>query len=413
MSRIPHTQLAHIPYSWDSETRELTVHFTDLVFGAEIVLLGPHNYSIPPHYGYSQNMRFHMPVVHFEGEFHFNFPNLWYTSPVLFTPVSFLTTYTYGMVLMHMAGDLIAPNATHVFTAKSGIHYVTVGFDTYVQGNGNTSLSFTEELVGGIINLGEVDELGTAFNGEITMLNVDHVTVNFAHDVTVNGNSRDNDIIVNTDISVVNGNGGQDYIVMSGNFSEAYGGADDDIIYITGNHGFALGGGGDDILSARSSHSLLVGGPGDDIIAGHGGHSTLRGGSGNDEITSYMPGNSLEGGDDDDTFYAANFDSLDGGPGKDTLYFSDSDNISPTSHKISNIEVLIYDIGNEFVYMDLASLREITDNHNTLIIDGDEDVSWLMFHAEMTQAVSDMDGYNLYEGVDFTLYLAEGIEWVL
>ena len=166
----------------------------------------------------------------------------------------------------------------------------------------------------------------------------------------------------------INGDGFDD-IIIGAKFGDA-GGSNSGETYVLFGQDFTgqvdfLGTSGNDTLSGTGSDEILIGGLGDDIIDGGAGDDIIIGGAGNDTII-YDP--------------ATDTIKVDGGGGDDTLEITGSGisldlttlNQTENYNLYRNFEEIdITGSGNNTIILDDIDIAKITDEGNTLRIDGD------------------------------------------
>ncbi|TKD62609.1 hypothetical protein FBG13_06380, partial [Cobetia marina] len=171
---------------------------------------------------------------------------------------------------------------------------------------------------------------------------------------------------------------------------------------------------GDDTLTGGAGNDLIRGGDGDDILVG---------GSGNDLLFGEAGDNTFDGGLGDDTIVTSTLDfSIDGGLGEDTVQFEGTgesidlssllDTNTGTSEML-NIEVLDISESSETgstLTLDTDAVLNLTDDNDTLRIEGDSNDSVQANGAEMTgQEVINGATYDTYALGSATLYIDQDV----
>jgi Ca2+-binding RTX toxin-like protein len=110
-------------------------------------------------------------------------------------------------------------------------------------------------------------------------------------------------------------------------------------------------------LTGTAAAEVFVAGAGNDIMTGNGGADVFRGGKGNDRIVI-----------SDDTFR-----DIDGGSGTDRLILAGEMTLDLTGiadSKVTGIEVISLDAGDNTLILDALEVLNISDTSNTLRVDG-------------------------------------------
>lgn len=172
--------------------------------------------------------------------------------------------------------------------------------------------------------------------------------------------------------------------------------------------------------SATGTNDYFVGSSGDETISGGKGADTLVGNAGRD---------TLLGGDDNDVlFYDKNDALIDGGAGHDTLslqawleYQAGSKEPLPidfsTANLVANVKNIerlnmVNDLTQE-VKLGLSAVLSMTDNNNTLFIDGDKSDKLTLSGGFAKAGTSTEAGYQLYtansNGQEVKLYIHDDL----
>lgn len=174
----------------------------------------------------------------------------------------------------------------------------------------------------------------------------------------VNGDGFD-DLIIGAVGADPNGErSGSSYVFFGGNFTNA----------VT----FSGSSGDDELISGTPAAESFVAGNGSDMMVGGGGADVFHGGEGDD---------TLQVSDLD-------FQLADGGSGTDTLILASNNanfNLSTIRNKLSNIEIIsLKGNGNNVITLSALDLLDLSDNSNTLKVEGDigdritvTDLGWL------------------------------------
>nr|WP_263643041.1 Ig-like domain-containing protein [Cobetia amphilecti] len=176
-------------------------------------------------------------------------------------------------------------------------------------------------------------------------------------------------------------------------------------------------------LYGLEGDDVLTGGSGNDLLRGGEGNDTLTGGAGNDLLFGEAGDNTFDGGLGDDTIVASTLDfSIDGGLGEDTVQFDGTgesidlssllDANTGTSEML-NIEVLDISESSETgstLTLDTDAVLNLTDDDDTLRIEGDSNDSVQANGAEMTgQEVINGATYDTYALGSATLYIDQDV----
>ncbi|QWN35843.1 BapA prefix-like domain-containing protein [Cobetia sp. 4B] len=176
-------------------------------------------------------------------------------------------------------------------------------------------------------------------------------------------------------------------------------------------------------LYGLEGDDALTGGSGNDLLRGGEGNDTLTGGAGNDLLFGEAGDNTFDGGLGDDTIVTSTLDfSIDGGLGEDTVQFDGTgesidlssllDTNTGTSEML-NIEVLDISESSETgstLTLDTDAVLNLTDDNDTLRIEGDSNDSVQADGAEMTgQEVINGATYDTYALGSATLYIDQDV----
>ncbi|UTV86726.1 BapA prefix-like domain-containing protein [Cobetia amphilecti] len=176
-------------------------------------------------------------------------------------------------------------------------------------------------------------------------------------------------------------------------------------------------------LYGLEGDDALTGGSGNDLLRGGEGNDTLTGGAGNDLLFGEAGDNTFDGGVGDDTIVTSTLDfSIDGGLGEDTVQFDGTgesidlssllDTNTGTSEML-NIEVLDISESSETgstLTLDTDAVLNLTDDNDTLRIEGDSNDSVQADGAEMTgQEVINGATYDTYALGSATLYIDQDV----
>jgi Ca2+-binding RTX toxin-like protein len=213
------------------------------------------------------------------------------------------------------------------------------------------------------------------------------ITGNDDHTVVLNNNANYDDTFSDTiDDVIIGGNGsttvwsgsGNDTIIggdgndnLRGEFGNDTidGGLGNDKLYGDGNEGS-----GSNYSYDPNGADTLSGGAGDDALYGGAGDDALYGGTGNDFLSGDTGSDILSGGAGDDEIVFDEIDSsIDGGKGLDTLIIDENVtlDLSIVSDKISNIEILDLNQGDQNITLHVDDVLKVTDTDNLLRIVGD------------------------------------------
>ncbi|VXB92035.1 hypothetical protein MARINON1_51612 [Marinobacter salarius] len=188
------------------------------------------------------------------------------------------------------------------------------------------------------------------------------------------------------------------------------------------------GGDGNDTLIGSGEGERLYGYDGSDDLYGGGGNDLIRGGSGNDTLNGGDGSDTLIDGSGQDTFNGGNgddfiwttsdqFAAVDGGDGFDELMLDGGINLDmtdPGTGPVSGIEQidLGQSDGSSTLTLDSAELIELTDEDNTLIVQGDEQDTLNIGSESWVEGASVVRGgvtYSEYSLNDATLLVQDGI----
>ncbi len=184
---------------------------------------------------------------------------------------------------------------------------------------------------------------------------------------TLTGDANANDI---------DGGGGDDWVLGGGGADDLDGQGGNDTLEGEAGNDTLNGGGGDDSLLGGDDDDDLTGLGGDDTLEGGAGADTLDGGGGSDWLDGGAGADDLDGGGGDDTIvWDFNDLNIDGGAtGTDTLRV-ESGNVDITTFggTIDGIDQVDMeaDAGANTLTVSYADVLSMTDNGDTLTIDGD------------------------------------------
>ncbi len=197
---------------------------------------------------------------------------------------------------------------------------------------------------------------------------------------------------------VISGDEGDDIILTDKGNDIAYGGADNDQIQLGEGNDIGYGGTGVDILAGEAGDDLLFGEEGNDQLQGGDGNDSLDAGSGDDSLYGEAGSDLLLGGDGNDWLYGGTGnDIIAGGAGMDAIYAGSGNDIvqinlgdgpdiiraaegnnviqfgagisfedlfivyaSNPDGTLSNVPVLAYGSGNDFIQFEENSLNDFS-----------------------------------------------------
>jgi Ca2+-binding RTX toxin-like protein len=309
------------------------------------------------------------------------------------------------------------------------------GLDTITGGLGDDRIHFNQDAVQ-IAGGADTDTLVVAAGSDLTFdLSAANQYAGAAN------NSLGNPVNV-AGFENIDGTDAQIMMTVSGSSADnvIIGGVDDDEIYLindTDNGATAegadtvYGGLGDDLITAtdqadgddfNTDDLTMYGEGGNDTLTGGAGDDLLDGGAGNDVLTSGAGKDNLIGGDGNDTFaLAGNLtadDTVAGGAGTDTLDVEDTKfDATAIVEQITGIDVV--DLGtqtaNRTVTLDDTFVGQ-SDN-DTVTVTADQTVGFTaqISAAGLTAANKVFLGaggedFNLVDGVDNVVYLADGAD---
>ena len=169
---------------------------------------------------------------------------------------------------------------------------------------------------------------------------------------------------------------GDDWVLGGGGADDLDGQGGNDTLEGEAGNDTLNGGGGDDSLLGGDDDDDLTGLGGDDTLEGGAGADTLDGGGGSDWLDGGAGADDLDGGGGDDTIvWDFNDLNIDGGAtGTDTLRV-ESGNVDITTFggTIDGIDQVDMeaDAGANTLTVSYADVLSMTDNGDTLTIDGD------------------------------------------
>ncbi|WP_421843862.1 Ig-like domain-containing protein [Marinobacter algicola] len=180
-----------------------------------------------------------------------------------------------------------------------------------------------------------------------------------------------------------------------------------------------IGSGEGERLYGYDGNDDLFGGGGNDLIRGGSGNDTLNGGDGSDTLIDGAGQDTFNGGNGDDFIWTTSdqFAAVDGGDGFDELMLDGGINLNmtdPGTGSVTDIEQidLGQSDGSSTLTLDSAALIELTDDDNTLIVQGDEQdtlnigsESWVVGASVVRGGVT----YSEYSFNDATLLVQDGI----
>ncbi len=180
-----------------------------------------------------------------------------------------------------------------------------------------------------------------------------------------------------------------------------------------------IGSGEGERLYGYDGSDDLYGGGGNDLIRGGSGNDTLNGGDGSDTLIDGSGQDTFNGGNGDDFIWATSdqFAAVDGGDGFDELMLDGGINLDmtdPGTGPVSGIEQidLGQSDGSSTLTLDSAELIELTDEDNTLIVQGDEQDTLNIGSESWVEGASVVRGgvtYSEYSLNDATLLVQDGI----
>jgi large repetitive protein len=174
------------------------------------------------------------------------------------------------------------------------------------------------------------------------------------------------------------------------------------------------------------AQNVQQGTPGDDVFTGTDGTDIFQGQEGNDTFQPSIGPDILSGGENDDLFLfdpsTANGVHISGDPGLDTLRLSGADNQRldllqnrnlPSNQQIDLQELETIDLSagtNNELRLSLQDVLDITDNNDTLIIDGNESSRVISTGENWNPEGLDATGlYNRYTNGDAELLVSADI----
>ena len=180
-----------------------------------------------------------------------------------------------------------------------------------------------------------------------------------------------------------------------------------------------IGSGEGERLYGYDGNDDLFGGGGNDLIRGGSGNDTLNGGDGSDTLIDGAGQDTFNGGNGDDFIWTTSdqFAAVDGGDGFDELMLDGGINLNmtdPGTGSVTDIEQidLGQSDGSSTLTLDSAALIELTDDDNTLIVQGDEQDTLNIGSESWVAGASVVRGgvtYSEYSFNDATLLVQDGI----